>query len=131
MNVMLRLAHHPSSIAEARHAVDELGVALDTRTLATVRLLISELVTNSVRHAGAGASGHIDLTVAVRRDCVRVEVEDTGTGFVPRARVEGQDESSGWGLHLLEALSHRWGTDRANRTRVWFEIDGAAAAAPA
>jgi len=108
---------------EARHAVDGLDTALDDETVATVRLLVSELVTNSVRHGRPDESGHIELSLSATRDSVRVEVADVGAGFTPRPRVEGQDEASGWGLHLVDALSHRWGTERERGMLIWFEID--------
>jgi anti-sigma regulatory factor (Ser/Thr protein kinase) len=123
MNVATRLPHDPSSIAEARQAVDGLDPALDDETIATVRLLVSELVTNSVRHGVADESGHIELSLSATHNSIRVEVVDAGEGFTPRARVEGQDAASGWGLHLLEVLSHRWGTEHHRGTRIWFEID--------
>ncbi len=123
MNVATRLPHDPSSIAEARHAVDGLDTALDEETVATVRLLVSELVTNSVRHGHPDASGHIELSLSATRDSIRVEVADSGTGFAPRPRTEGQDQGSGWGLHLVEVLSHRWGIERERGMRIWFEID--------
>lgn len=103
--------------------MDGLDTALDDETVATVRLLVSELVTNSVRHGRADESGHIELSLSATRDSVRVEVADVGAGFTPRPRVEGQDEASGWGLHLVDALSHRWGTERERGMLVWFEID--------
>ena len=131
MNVETRLPHAASSIPKARHAVDGLEATVDQETVDTVRLLVSELVTNSVRHGCGDESGYIELLL--RRDPrrVRVEIADTGGGFVPRPRSEGQDEGSGWGLHLLEVLSHRWGTEHRSGTRVWFEIDCAAAGATA
>ncbi len=103
--------------------MDGLGFALDEETVATVRLLVSELVTNSVRHGCPDESSHIELALSVTPQFVRVEVADAGAGFRPEARAEGQDEASGWGLVLVEALSHRWGTERERGTLIWFEID--------
>jgi anti-sigma regulatory factor (Ser/Thr protein kinase) len=51
-----------------------------------VRLLVSELVTNSVRHAGTPASDHVQLEVAFDDETLRVQVADSGTGFEPRPR---------------------------------------------
>lgn len=129
MNVATRLPRDPRSISNARDAVAGLGFALDEETVATVRLLVSELVTNSVRHARPG--GHIELSLSATPDSVRVEVVDAGAGFTPRPRAEGQDEASGWGLHLVEALSHRWGTERERGMLIWFEIDIPSVAAAA
>ncbi len=122
MNVDTRLPHDPSSVPRARRAVDGLETALDDETVATVRLLVSELVTNSVRHGSPDQAGEIELSVAASPETVRVEVADSGPGFATRPRFEGQDEGSGWGLHLLDALSDRWGTERNGHMRVWFEL---------
>ena len=131
MRVATRLPHDPSSISDARHAVDDLDATLDEETVETVRLLVSELVTNSVRHGKADESGHIELSLSAQGDTVRVEVADAGVGFAPKARTTEQDNGSGWGLHLVEVLSHRWGSEQGAGTRIWFEIDGSAAGAGA
>jgi anti-sigma regulatory factor (Ser/Thr protein kinase) len=95
-----------------------------------VKLLVSELVTNSVRHSGGDHQGEIELSVSASTRTVRVEVRDSGPGFIARPRFEGQDAESGWGLHLVDALSHRWGTEREAHALIWFEIDHAAEASP-
>jgi anti-sigma regulatory factor (Ser/Thr protein kinase) len=127
VNLATRLPHHPRSISKARRAVDELAGTLDDGTVSTLRLLVSELVTNSVAHGRPRASGDVELSISARHGRVRVEVADGGPGFGPRARTEGQDQGSGWGLHLVEAMSHRWGTEGGAGTCVWFEIDAAPA----
>ena len=53
---------------------------------------------------------------------VHVEVVDQGVGFVPAARDRPKTEPGGWGLHMVEALTERWGV-REGSTHVWFEID--------
>ncbi len=132
MNVATRLPHEPASIAEARAALEPLEPAVDRVTIGTLRLLVSELVTNSVRHGRPERSaGDIELSVSKSRRTVRVEVADAGRGFVTRPRVAGQDAGSGWGLYLVDALSDRWGTERDGRMRIWFEIDCGPAAAAA
>ena len=120
----LRLTSDPRSVAVARHAVEELaGLAPEER--ADVALLISELVTNSVRH-GAEAGDPIDVRGYASAEVVRVEVRDTGAGFArprqPCPRFD-DDEPGGWGLLLVDRLADRWGVARAGGTSVWFEID--------
>jgi anti-sigma regulatory factor (Ser/Thr protein kinase) len=83
---------------------------------------VTELVSNSVRHSRS-CDEEIELSVAASREGVRVEVADSGSGCSPRPREEGQDEGSGWGLHLVECLSDRWGADRSDRLAIWFELD--------
>jgi anti-sigma regulatory factor (Ser/Thr protein kinase) len=88
-----------------------------------VLLLVTELVTNAVRHADVGPeqSLRVELRFSPRR--VRVEVFDPGTGFTrDRAPFRG-DESGGWGLFLVDQIAHRWAVRRtASGTCVWFEI---------
>jgi anti-sigma regulatory factor (Ser/Thr protein kinase) len=86
----------------------------------TMRLLVTELIANSVKHAGSDAVG---LKVAVGHRAVLVEVRDEGPGFEPAGRTEGQDETSGWGLYLVDRLADRWGVAHEDTsTRVWFEL---------
>jgi anti-sigma regulatory factor (Ser/Thr protein kinase) len=88
-----------------------------------VRLLVSELVTNSVRHSQTGASDPIELRLAVFADRLRVEVSDHGSGFQRRVRTPERGSGSGWGLYLVDQLADRWGVSRDETTHVWFEID--------
>ena len=111
-----------SAAAEARAALAALQGIIDPDALDDVRLLVSELVSNSVRHSGApGARVRLDVMGDDR--CVRVEVSDGGRGFEPRARTKAHDEVGGWGLHLVERIAARWGVQTGRRTRVWFELD--------
>jgi anti-sigma regulatory factor (Ser/Thr protein kinase) len=104
--------------AAARRAVERLGGVVPDEVLADVRLLVSELITNSVKYGGDG-----DVTLRVEGpDPLRVEVVDRGAGFVPLARDRPMTEAGGWGLHVVERLSDRWGVFEGS-THVWFEID--------
>ena len=111
-----------TAAAEARAALAALEGRIDQAVLDDIRLLVSELVTNSVRHAGAE---HDLVVLAVMRmgDTTRVEVSDGGAGFSPTARSSDLDQPGGWGLHLVDKLADRWGVETGRRTRVWFEID--------
>ncbi len=87
MNVATRLPHEPAAVAEARAALDPLEPAVDGRTIGTLRLLVSELVTNSVRHGRPERSAaDIELWISKSRQTVRVEVADAGRGFTVRSR---------------------------------------------
>jgi anti-sigma regulatory factor (Ser/Thr protein kinase) len=111
-------------VREARRALDPLEALLDGQTLDATRLLVSELVTHSVRHANATHIAEIRLAASASPDRIHVEVCDAGPGFEaqPSARSGGELEDRGWGFHLLDALSDRWGAERGERMRVWFEI---------
>jgi anti-sigma regulatory factor (Ser/Thr protein kinase) len=86
----------------------------------TLRLLVTELVSNSVRHA---RSETVVLKVVVGRGAVLTEVTDEGPGFDPRDPAPSGTNESGWGLFLVERLAHRWGVAHEDdATRVWFEL---------
>jgi anti-sigma regulatory factor (Ser/Thr protein kinase) len=129
MRVERRLAVSPEAAAEARHALDEMAAAIPDGRMRDVRLLISELVTNAVRHADLDAGDAIDLVIDIADQMLRVEVHDPGGGFVPSTPSPDPARPSGWGLYLVAELADRWGVDSDDRTRVWFELDRPAAAA--
>jgi len=109
----------------ARRAVrEELSDALPERRLADVELLVSELATNSVRHAGCDEDGELSLEAAVEPDRVRVRLFDAGSGFDAHAPPQppAAGAAGGYGLVLLERLSDRWGVHRGERFSVWFEV---------
>jgi anti-sigma regulatory factor (Ser/Thr protein kinase) len=85
-----------------------------------VVLLVSELVSNAVKHA---ASNSIAVRCAVTPQCVRVEVADQGPGFALDPGPINPSRVGGWGLHLVDELSSRWGVADGPGSRVWFEID--------
>jgi anti-sigma regulatory factor (Ser/Thr protein kinase) len=106
--------------ANARRAVEQFGAALDPQVVPDVRLLVSELISNSVKY---GRDGQVQLIMRSEGpQHVHVEVVDQGVGFVPAARDRPKTEPGGWGLHLVEALTERWGVHEGS-THVWFEID--------
>lgn len=113
--------------ATARSSLQQLDDALAPDLLPDVRLLVSELVSNSVKYGGQGA---VRLEVTASPELVRAEIVDRGAGFEPKARDRPLEEVGGWGLHLVEHLADRWGTYEGS-THVWFEIrpNGAEAAA--
>jgi anti-sigma regulatory factor (Ser/Thr protein kinase) len=86
-----------------------------------IQLLVSELVSNSVRHGPPGQQP-IDVCVSVSPDTLRIEVENDGDGFEPPA-ADPARTMSGFGLYLTDKLSDRWGVAGRDRTLVWFEID--------
>jgi len=120
----VRLAPKPEVVTDARHALDQLADLLPPEKLEEVRLVVSELVTNSILHAGLSPDEQISLTVTVSASSVRGKVCDLGPGFEapsePRAR---SDLSGGWGLPIVETISDRWGVEQNRHTCVWFEID--------
>jgi len=87
---------------------------------ADAALLVSELVTNSVQHAGQPPGAPVHIRAAAVDGVVRVEVHDHGRGPV-RPRAPGP-RHGGFGLHLVDRLAARWGVSHDDGTRVWFEL---------
>lgn len=109
--------------AAARAAIGELRDDLGEARFRACELLVSELVTNVVRHApGRSAWGAADMRVRVYPDRVRIEVRDDGPGFTPHERADGQDPGSGWGLHIVREMSDDWGIEPGLQNCVWFEL---------
>ena len=119
----LRLTPGPEAIPAARQALDGLSELLDRPTWENLRLLVTELVTNGVRHGSA--RGPVTVTVVANHELVRVEVSDCGRGFSPpEAPMPRADGSGGWGLQLVDRVATNWGVNISDTTRVWFELTG-------
>lgn len=88
-----------------------------------VRLLVTELVANSVRHAGLDESDSITVTLELGDSILRVEVLDPGGGFAFPVRPQRRDAAGGRGLQIVAAIAHRWGIERSEPIAVWFELD--------
>jgi anti-sigma regulatory factor (Ser/Thr protein kinase) len=121
--VSLRLSCGPDAISAARRGLDPLEPEVGTERLNDMRLLVSELVTNSVRHARSGEADELALEVSVTGELIHVRVIDSGPGFEASERGPDDDPGSGWGLFLVEQLSDRWGVDLNGTTQVWFELE--------
>jgi anti-sigma regulatory factor (Ser/Thr protein kinase) len=120
--LQLRFAGGPEAPGRARTAVKAFNGSL-SEVRDTVLLLVSEVVTNSVRHAGAGNDALLELDVEASPKGVRVQVIDKGPGFDPEVDRREPDEEGGFGLKLVHELADRWGVDANGVSRVWFEID--------
>jgi two-component sensor histidine kinase len=102
----------------ARRALEGLEGRIDPSVVPDLRLLVSELITNSVKYGG---DGPVRLEIRTEGDRVRAEIIDQGAGFTPVERNDDLEKVGGWGLHLVEQLTADWGTYEGS-THVWFEI---------
>jgi anti-sigma regulatory factor (Ser/Thr protein kinase) len=108
----------------ARSAASLMVKGLSPDLHSDLLLLVSELVTNSIRHAGSGPTDSIDLVVNIDESRARVEVHDPGPGFSFALRETHPKQRSGWGFFLVEKVAQRWGVERQGESMVvWFEID--------
>jgi anti-sigma regulatory factor (Ser/Thr protein kinase) len=113
----------PATVGQARTAIDRaLGPALPAPVANDLRLIVSELVTNVVRHAALDPGQEMEVRGELAGGRVRVEVSDPGKGFEP-AVTPSPDRGSGWGLFILDRLAQRWGTVGDEPNVVWFELD--------
>lgn len=89
---------------------------------------MTEVVSNAVRHAGS-ADDDIRMTVTPKAGYICVQVTDSGPGLVPKpGALAAEADDGGFGLFIVEQLTRRWGVTREDdKTRVWFELDFAAA----
>ena len=127
MSYDVALARDPDSAAEARRALAEVSDHLSPRRLEDAQLLVSELVTNAIRHAGLSDEDVIRLVVVAGDRALRIEVCDPGRGFEVSEPDPDPARPSGWGLYLVRELADRWGMERSDQTLVWFELDREAA----
>lgn len=120
-DMSFELAGGPYAVTAARLALAELETHVDMSVAFDVRLLVSELVTNSVQHAQVAAEDSIVLQVAISDENVRVTVRDDGPGFTPPPMPPPENADAGWGLFLVGQLADSWGVHDENQG-VWFEI---------
>jgi anti-sigma regulatory factor (Ser/Thr protein kinase) len=114
------LPKSPASAGAARELLERVRDRLPGRALEDARLLISELVANAVEHVRE--DGEIEVRVALEDGVLRVEVLDPGPGFEYDPRADGDAKERGWGLRFAQRVASRWGKDREERARVWFEL---------
>lgn len=116
----LDLASSTSAPRQARQAVIELLTRSGRTDLAAdAALLVSELVSNAVMHAG----GPISVSVAYLDATLRVEVHDTDESPLPKLRKPSASDKTGRGLHLVRLLADRWAiTPTPDGKTIWFEI---------
>ena len=100
---------------------------LEGRVVASVleiaQLVVSELVTNSLRHGGV-PMGEVVVSVELTPELVRVGVHDSGSDAVIVAQPPNLDTGGGFGLNLVQMLSERWGVEwlAAGGTHVWAQL---------
>ncbi|WP_415950942.1 ATP-binding protein [Streptomyces sp. KLOTTS4A1] len=126
-----QLPRSPRTPARARallrHQLTEWKVDDDLSHTAT--LLLSELVTNSVRHARGAPGREVGLRLVTYEGRLRVEVADASSGW-PAPRTADEDEEEGRGLALVVALADRWGCCPRRHgigKAVWAELSLASA----
>jgi two-component sensor histidine kinase len=120
-----RLPSSPEAPRLARDALEQaLTGYLTPESLYDAKLMVTELVTNSLRHAGLGREDYLRLSVHVDTSAsvARIEIADPGPGFFPDRYTSSLTSPGGRGLEIVRSLSLRWGVERQRWNAVWFEI---------
>jgi anti-sigma regulatory factor (Ser/Thr protein kinase) len=117
----LRLRCDISAPRLARRALERLSEIRPVRDDAL--LVASELTSNAVLHSGAAPNGQIEVCATLVPEGLRIEVTDEGrSGDTPHTRASDMAHAGGFGLPVVEAIAHRWGSERLQGTRVWAEL---------
>src|SRR4051812_23380671 len=134
-SVETRLALDVGAPSAARIVVMQvLGERVAAPVLERAKLVMSELVSNSVRHSGPSADAAVTVRVRQLDGGLWLEVEDPGRNDIVAPHAADPRALGGFSLHIVQALSERWGSERARtgRTRVWAQLgDPAVSADPA
>jgi anti-sigma regulatory factor (Ser/Thr protein kinase) len=123
-SLRLDLGRDVNAPAVARSAVAEqlLALGVDGSFRQTIVLLVSEVVSNAVRHSNGPDGAGISLDATVTPRTVRISVTDGGGGFTPRPR-NPERLGEGYGLYLVDKAASAWGVDSDGGTTVWFEVE--------
>ena len=105
----------------ARRALDGQLAYLGPDAEARMRLALSEVVTNAVRHGHLHPDEQIQVTIDLTGDRAHVEVRQP-TPAAANVHTD-RDDDGGFGLQLVDELTNAWGTDPGPPGVVWFEID--------
>ncbi len=118
----VRVPAAPKAVSQVRQALADLG--LPSVLLDDARLLTSELVTNSIEHAGLRPADQVRIRANWSGTRLRVDVDDGGKVAGPHGLAgsikPAPGAESGWGLYLVDRLANRWGTSSG---RYWFELE--------
>lgn len=113
--VTMRVPFAASSVAVARRRLrswlQDAGVA--TEVVDDARIVISELVANSVRHAQPLPNGDIEITWGLGRRGLEISVSDGGSGTRPRKVNAASSALAGRGMAIVESLAVTWWADQS------------------
>jgi anti-sigma regulatory factor (Ser/Thr protein kinase) len=98
-----------------------LAGAVADQELGDVELVVTELLSNSVRHAGVAAQDVLRVRANADGDVLHLEVEDDGRAGTPLRRPP-HAVTGGIGLNIVDSLSLDWGVRRNDHTIVWAEL---------
>jgi len=97
---------------------------VEPSALASAQLLVTELVSNSLRHSGFGDGDVVVVSVELTLESFRVGVLDPGSDAAIAVRPADMESGGGFGLNLVRMLSERWGVEYlgSGGTQVWAQL---------
>jgi anti-sigma regulatory factor (Ser/Thr protein kinase) len=111
----------PDEVARTRRFVAQTLRSWGIVDVDTPMLVVSELASNVVLHAGTEP---FRITVDLQAATVRIEVRDAATDDLPSLRSFDEETAGGRGLHIVERLSRSWGARPEGYGKVvWVEIE--------
>ena len=113
----------PVAPAEARRALEGWRDVLEGELLFSLRLLVTEVISNAVKYGSLGDDEWITLRVERTASRTRAVVADSSGGFETWLPVPSTDEVGGRGLFLVHRIADRWGIEQGEPFHVWFELD--------
>ena len=120
--ISINLPAAPSAAKTARSEVTQrLSQRITRGLLEDVRLLLTELITNALRHAEMAPDDEIGVRAELSGGTVRIEVRDPGRDGPVEMHPPGP-RGGGYGLYLVDRLTDRWGVERRDGTMVWAEL---------
>jgi len=120
--IEMTLPAAPAAATTARTEVTRrLSQRVTVGALDDVRLLLTELITNALRHSDVAPGDEIEVKAEVADGAIRIEVSDPGRNGPVAPREPGAN-GGGFGLYLVERLTNRWGVEREDGTTVWAEV---------
>ena len=122
---VLMLPFAASSVGEARRRLvsDLIAAGIYDAAICDAALVVSELLSNALRHAGPLPGAQISVAWRVDAGRVQVSVRDGGGQTRPELGQPTQAATGGRGLRIVEKLSADWGTSSDDEgTTVWAQI---------
>jgi serine/threonine-protein kinase RsbW len=125
VTLSVTVPHEGHGVSLARHAftgeLASANVTVDVRQ--DVMLVISELVSNAVRHAAGLPGDKVEVACAINDDCLHIEITDGGSLTRPSPEVATVFAVGGRGLDIVRMISREWGvTQEGDTVTVWADV---------
>jgi serine/threonine-protein kinase RsbW len=126
----IALPADPGAPGAARIAIRRwLTPRVPSNVVDDAQLVLSELLTNSLRHAGVTPRDVLHVRAHLARGVLHLEVEDPGSDHAIAPAAPDLQHGTGFGLNLVASLATRWGVSRNGNTGVWADLTWIASSA--